>query len=87
MFESDHIKEIFEAIKHVYWQSNKFNLPVYGVPDKLKDYSTSKKDINNGVEVMPKDEYRLNKEDRYEEINKRTGSNNDINPNKNGAKK
>jgi hypothetical protein len=67
MFESDHIKEIFDAIKYVYFQANRTNLPVYGVPDKLKDYATSKRDINNGVEVNPKDEYRLRKEDKYEE--------------------
>jgi hypothetical protein len=45
-------------------------LPVYGVPDKLKDYATSKKDISNGVEVKPKDEYRLYNEDKYQEVNK-----------------
>lgn len=67
MFESDHIKEIFEAIKYVFWQNFKSNLPVYGVPDKLKVYATSKKDISNGWEVNPKEEYRLKKEDKYEE--------------------
>jgi len=41
---------------------------VYGVPDKLKDYATSKKDISNGVEVNPKEEYRLKKEDIYDEM-------------------
>lgn len=40
---------------------------MYGVPDRLKDYATSKKDISNGVEVNPKEEYRLRKEDQYEE--------------------
>ena len=68
MFESDDIKEIFEAIKFVYWQNFKSNLPVYGVPDKLKVYATSKKDISNGWEVNPKEEYRLAKEDKYEEL-------------------
>ena len=68
MFESDFRKEIFEALKYVYWLENRSNLPVYGVPDKLKDYSTSKKDIANGVEVNPKEEYRLAKEDTYEEL-------------------
>jgi hypothetical protein len=67
MFESDHIKEIFDAIKYVYFQALRTNLPVYGVPDKLKDYATSKRDITNGVEVNPKDEYRLRKEDKYQE--------------------
>jgi len=68
MFESDQISEIFEAIKLVFWQNKKINLPVFGVPDKLKDYSTSKKDINNGVEVKPKENYRLVNEDIYEEL-------------------
>lgn len=74
MFESDHIKEIFEALKFVFWQYSKTNLPVYGVPDKLKDYATSKKDINNGVEVNPKEDYRLKKEDRYEDLTNRGSS-------------
>jgi hypothetical protein len=67
MFESDQIREIFDAIKYVYYQTKSSNLPVYGVPDKLKDYATSKKDISNGVEVNPKEEYRMKKEDKYEE--------------------
>lgn len=66
-FESEFRKEIFEAFKHVYFTEYSSNLPVYGVPDKLKDYATSKKDISNGVEVNPRDEYRLNNEDRYQE--------------------
>jgi hypothetical protein len=37
------------------------------VPDKLKDYATSKKDISNGVEVNPREEYRIHSEDRYQE--------------------
>ena len=67
MFESDFRKEIFEAFKYVFYNDHKTNLPVYGVPDKLKDYATSKKDISNGVEVNPKEQYRLKKEDLYEE--------------------
>lgn len=79
MFESDHIKEIFDAIKFVYWQNNNTNLPVFGVPDKLKDYATSKRDINNGVEVNPKDEYRLRKEDKYDEASSGPAGINHIN--------
>jgi hypothetical protein len=67
VFESDQIQEIFEAVKLVFWQNNKINLPVYGVPDRLMDYATSKKDITNGVEVHPRAAHRLKKEDRYEE--------------------
>jgi hypothetical protein len=33
--------------------NNGVNLPVYGVPDKLKDFLTSKKDIREGIEVNP----------------------------------
>lgn len=51
MFESDFRKEIFEALKYVYWKTANINLPVFGVNDKLKDYATTKKDISNGYEV------------------------------------
>ena len=74
MFDSDFRKEIFDALKYVYHVENKSNLPVYGVPDRLKDYATSKKDIINGVEVNPKEEYRLRKEDQYEETAGATNS-------------
>jgi hypothetical protein len=53
MFESQFRKEIFDAMKWVFFNENKANLPVYGVPDNLKDYHTSKKDISNGLEVNP----------------------------------
>lgn len=42
------------------------NLPLYGVPDQLKEYHTSKKDIMNGLEVNPQEKYRLRNEDIYE---------------------
>jgi hypothetical protein len=71
-FESDFRKEIFDAFKWVYFMKNHQNLPVYGVPDKLKDYATSKKDITNGMEVNPKEEYRLHKEDIYKASEKST---------------
>lgn len=67
-FESDFRKEIFDAFKYVYYKENKINLSVYGVPDRLKDYATSKKDISNGVEVNPREEFRLHKEDIYPDI-------------------
>jgi hypothetical protein len=51
----------------VFYQEFNINLPVYGVPDKLKDYATSKKDISNGVEVNPREEYRLHNEDKFPE--------------------
>lgn len=67
MYESDFRKEIFDAVKYAYWKSNSINLPVYGVPDKVKEYHTSKKDISNGIEINPQENYRLNEEDIYEE--------------------
>lgn len=66
-YESDYRDEIFAAIKYVYWKENKVNLPVYGVPFKLKEFHTSKKDISQGVEVNPPEEFRLSNEDIYEE--------------------
>jgi hypothetical protein len=45
MFDSDDRDAIFEAIKHTCWMKNGKNLPVYGVPDKLNEYHTSKKDV------------------------------------------
>ena len=65
-FDSDKIASIFNALKDVFFQTNKVNLPVYGVPDRLKEYHTSKKDIANGIEVNPQEEYRLHKEDIYD---------------------
>ena len=78
-FESDFRKEIFDAFKYVSWTLNHANLPVYGVPDKLKDYATSKKDISNGVEVNPREEYRMHKEDIYQDKKGSIGSNTTMN--------
>ncbi len=52
-FESEFRKEIFEAFKYIFYKENGANLPIYGVPDKLKDYATTKKDIREGVEINP----------------------------------
>lgn len=67
MFESQFRKEIFDAMKWVFFTENKSNLPVYGVPDHLKDYHTSKKDISNGLEVNPQEQFRIKTEDIYSE--------------------
>ena len=67
MFESQFRREIFDAMKWVYFNENKANLPVYGVPDNLKDYHTSKKDISNGLEVNPQEQFRIKSEDLYNE--------------------
>lgn len=66
-FESEYRSEIFEAIKYVCWKRNKVNLPVYGVPDKLKEYHTSKRDISEGNEIDPEEKFRLKGEDTYPE--------------------
>lgn len=58
--------EFFSALKKVYFDTTNENLPVFGVPaGKLKDYSTSKKDMKRGVEIVPEDTYRLRDEDIY----------------------
>ena len=31
-YESDYRREIFDAIKYIWWKENHKNLPVYGVP-------------------------------------------------------
>jgi hypothetical protein len=67
MYESDFRNEIFDAVKYSFWKSSGMNLPVYGVPDKVKEYHTSKKDISNGIEINPNENYRLLDEDIYEE--------------------
>lgn len=67
MFESETRDEIFEAIKHTCWSKNGKNLPVYGVPDHLKEYHTSKKDVQESREVIPDVKYRMKEEDIYPE--------------------
>lgn len=62
---SDLRNEIFDAIKFIYNQYTCQNVPVYGVPENLKPYHTSKKDIEEGLEVIPQEMYRLRREDIY----------------------
>ena len=66
-YESDFRSEIFEAVKYAYWKEHSVNLPVYGVPFKLKEFHTSKKDISQGIEVNPPEEFKVGAEDVYEE--------------------
>ena len=42
-------------------------MPIFGVPQKLKEFHTSKKDINAGREVLPPENYRLLDEDIFDE--------------------
>ena len=53
IYLSDLRAEIFKALKHVFYQYTGQNVPVYGVPENLKPYHTSKKDIEEGLEVIP----------------------------------
>ena len=47
----DKITTIIEACKHTYWKVHGKNVPVYGVPDGLKEFGTSKKDISGGYQI------------------------------------
>ena len=66
-FESEYRNDIFDAIKYVCWKLNKANLPVYAVPDRLKDFHTSKRDISEGNEIDPDEKFRVRNEDQYPE--------------------
>ena len=44
------------------------NLPIFDVPENLKNYATSKKDVKNLTEKMPPDSYRKYDEDIYEPV-------------------
>ena len=68
-------EEFFEALKKVYFDYHRKNLPIYGVPHtKLKEYATAKKDMKKGIEIIPEDKYRLIHEDVYEIQTKKMGS-------------
>lgn len=58
-FDSQNRDEIFDAVKYVCWRQRKTNLPVFQVPESLKAYHTTKKDIGQGNEVRPPDEFRV----------------------------
>lgn len=66
LMETDSRREILDALKWVWFQCHTENLPVYGVPNKLNDYHTTKKDIAAGLEVNPQETYRIESEDIYE---------------------
>ena len=74
MFESENRNDIFESVKYAFWKMKGYNMPIYGVNDKLQDYATTKKDINNGYEIEPKEEHRMKSEDKYPE-NEQAASN------------
>ena len=58
--------EMFEQIKACYFHLMNENLPVYGVPGKLKQHCTSKQDAKASTDKLPPDSYRLRNEDLYE---------------------
>jgi hypothetical protein len=60
--------ELFKVIKEQYFAIMKKNLPIFGVPEGLKNFVYSKKDIKNGKQkVLPDEKYRLHDEDIYDE--------------------
>ena len=63
----DKVETIIDACKYVHWKTHGRNVPVYGVPDGLKEFGTSKKDISGGFQIQPPENYRLKSEDIYQE--------------------
>ena len=61
-------EELFSHIKECYFTLMNENLPIYGVPGKVKEFSTSKKDIKGGLERQPPEGYRLRNEDLFEPV-------------------
>ena len=64
-FVCDLREELFEQLKSCYFNLMNQNLPIYGVPGKLKEFATSKKDIKNGNEKLPPETWILKAEDIY----------------------
>lgn len=58
--------KLFLQIKAVFFNKMNQNLPIYDVPENLKNYATSKKEIKDSIEKMPPDSYRNKAEDIYE---------------------
>ena len=58
--------KLFLQIKAVYFNKMNQNLPIYDVPENLKNYATSKKEIKDAIEKMPPESYRNKAEDIYE---------------------
>ena len=67
-FVCDLREELFEQLKACYFTLMNANLPIYGVPSKLKEFATSKKDIKNGSEKLPPDSYHMKSENLYEPL-------------------
>jgi len=65
---------MFLQIKAVFFNKMNQNLPIYDVPENLKIYCTSKKEIKDSVEKMPPEAYRNKGEDIYEPFNSSASS-------------
>ena len=61
-------EELFESLKMCFFNIMNKNLPIYGVPAKLKEFATSKKDIKAGTERLPPESYILASENVFEPI-------------------
>ena len=61
-------EELFESLKMCFFNIMNKNLPIYGVPAKLKEFATSKKDIKAGNERLPPESYILASEDVFDPI-------------------
>lgn len=66
--------ELFEALKQCYFNIMNANLPIYGVPTKLKEFATSKKDIKAGTERLPPEHYILAQENLFDPLTYQTHS-------------
>ena len=67
-FTCEKREELFDHLKECYFNIQNENLPIYGVPGKVKEFSTSKKDIKAGQEKQPPESYRLRNEDLFEPV-------------------
>ena len=43
-YDSEHRREIVNALKFIWWMEHKVNLTIYKVPESLQYYHTSKED-------------------------------------------
>jgi len=60
--------KLIKQMKEYFFKLTKKNLPIFGVPDGLKKYVYSKKDIKNlKVKQIPPQKFRLFEEDIYTE--------------------
>ena len=56
-------EELMNKIKECYFKIKNKNLPIYGINGSISKYLTTKIDLQNGMERLPKTEFRLNEED------------------------